>query len=456
MPDQSQSLNSLSPLDGRYADDLAELSAYFSEKALIQYRVKIEIEYLIALSQIPGIPELPPLSSREQGKMRKLVETFKVEDAIEIKKIEADIHHDVKAVEYFLRPRLEAIVSKTLTPWIHFALTSEDVNNLAYALMWQDALMKVYLPRSEQLLEHFKRWAHDYSETSLLALTHGQPATPTTFGKEINVFYHRLKRQYRALKNHRLTGKLNGATGTWGAHLTAYPEINWIQFSRRFISGLGLKPNDITTQVEPNDSAAESYHVLVRIHTILIDFCRDIWFYISRGLLSQDKQAGEVGSSTMPHKVNPIHFENAEGNLLLANALLNELATTLPISRLQRDLSGSTTKRNQGTAMGYAILAMGSLTKGLGRISINDRAMAEELDQHWEVLAEAVQTILRKHGQTTAYQLLKDFSRGETITRADLANFITTLKIPLDEKRKLLSLTPADYIGLAPYLARLS
>lgn len=454
MPEKSQPLNCLSPLDGRYGEKLAALGSFFSEQALLKYRVRVEIEYLIELSHVEEIHALTPFTPAQKTALREVIESFSTDDALAIKTIEADIHHDVKAVEYFLRPRLETILSNAITPWIHFALTSEDVNNLAYSLMWQGALKQVYLPKLESILDILQSWSNDYSDVPLLALTHGQPATPTTFGKEIGVFFQRLRRQYRALKNHRLTGKLNGATGTWGAHHIAYPEINWIQFSRRFIERLGLEPNDLTTQVEPNDSSAESYHSLVRIHVILIDLCRDLWFYISRGLLNQKQRSGEVGSSTMPHKVNPIHFENAEGNLQLANALLNELAQTLPLSRLQRDLSGSTIKRNQGSAMGHGILALENILEGLERISINDRAMEAELDQHWEVLAEAVQTLLRKYGQTQAYEALKTFTRGEAITEQGLKTFINTLKLPGEAKDKLLSLTPKDYIGLASQLAK--
>jgi adenylosuccinate lyase len=456
MANQSSAINCLSPLDGRYADKLEVLARSFSERALFQYRIKIEIEYLIALAEIDHLTDLTPFSPEEKTNLRTIYESFTTEDALEIKQIEADTRHDVKAVEYFLRSRMESTVPKSVLPWIHFALTSEDVNNLAYTLIWRDALKAVYLPKLLLLLKKLEQWAHNHADVPLLALTHGQPATPTTFGKEMNVFYHRLKRQYTALKNHRLTGKLNGATGTWAAHTIAYPNVDWVQFSKAFITRLGLEPASVTTQIEPNDSAAESYHTLMRIHTILIDLCRDIWFYLSRGLLLQEKKAGEVGSSTMPHKVNPIYFENAEGNLQLANALLNELAATLPISRLQRDLSGSTVKRNQGTAMGHGLLALESLLNGLSRITVNEQAMTEELDQHWEVLAEAVQTILRKHGQSSAYERLKDFSRGETITKSHLEKFITDLDIPENEKQKLLSLTPADYTGLAPYLARKS
>jgi len=454
VPNQSNTINCLSPLDGRYAEKLASLSGFFSEKALFQYRIKIEVEYLIALAEISELTGLTPFLPEEKSSLRDLYESFSVEDALEIKQIEAETHHDVKAVEYFLQSRLKSTLSKSVLPWIHFALTSEDINNLAYALMWQDALKAVYLPKLHFLLNRLRQWAQNNADVPLLAFTHGQPATPTTFGKEMNVFYHRLKRQYNALKNHRLTGKLNGATGTWAAHIIAYPDVDWIQFSKALIVRLGLEPMFITTQVEPNDSAAESYHMLMRVHTILIDFCRDIWSYISRGLLVQESKANEVGSSTMPHKVNPIHFENAEGNLQLANALLNELATTLPISRLQRDLSGSTVKRNQGIAMGYGFLALENLLNGLKRISVNGLAMAEELDQHWEVLAEAVQTILRKHGLSSAYERLKDFSRGEKITRTNLEKFIADLDMPEEEKQQLLSLTPAGYLGLASQLAR--
>ena len=438
-------LTSISPLDGRYSKTVEELTEYFSEPALMYYRIKVEIEYLIALGDEKGIKELPAFSKTEQVKLRNIYKNFNSSAAQKVKDIEEITNHDVKAVEYYLQGRLK----KSLHPWIHFALTSEDVNNLSYSLMWQDGLNQVYLPALKTVNKELKKLARKYKNVSMLALTHGQPATPTSLGKEFAVFAGRLQRQLQHIKSHRLLGKLSGATGTWAAHVTAYPNINWINFSKRFVKSLGLEPNLITTQIESNDSLAESYHNLIRVNTILLDFCRDIWLYISRGVFGQKTKIGEVGSSTMPHKVNPIQFENAEGNLGIANAYLSHLAQTLPVSRMQRDLSGSTIIRNQGVPLAHSLLACKNIVKGIDRLTVNRKKIQEELDNHWEVLAEAIQTTLRKSGDRLPYERLKNLTRGQKITQEDIQAFVQSLDLPKKEKQTLLDLTPENYTGLA-------
>ncbi len=438
-------LTSISPLDGRYNKAVEELTEYFSEPALMYYRIKVEIEYLIALGDEKGIKELPAFSKTEQVKLRNIYKNFNSSAAQKVKDIEEITNHDVKAVEYYLQGRLK----KSLHPWIHFALTSEDVNNLSYSLMWQDGLNQVYLPALKTVNKELKKLARKYKNVSMLALTHGQPATPTSLGKEFAVFAGRLQRQLQHIKSHRLLGKLSGATGTWAAHATSYPNINWISFSKRFVKSLGLEPNLITTQIESNDSLAESYHNLIRVNTILLDFCRDVWLYISRGVFGQKTKIGEVGSSTMPHKVNPIQFENAEGNLGIANAYLSHLAQTLPVSRMQRDLSGSTIIRNQGVPVAHSLLACKNIVKGIDRLTVNRKKIREELDNHWEVLAEAIQTTLRKSGDRLPYERLKNLTRGQKITQEDIQAFVQSLDLPKKEKQTLLDLTPENYTGLA-------
>ena len=444
-------LSNISPLDGRYANSIAELSKYFSESALMGYRLKVEIEYLIALSNEKSINDLPPFSKDEQERLRKIYQNFNLVGAEKVKEIEATTNHDVKAIEYYIQGK----VKKSLHPWIHFALTSEDVNNLSYSLMWQDGLKQVYQSSLQSVNKELKKLARKYKEASMLALTHGQPATPTTFGKELAVFCSRLDRQIGQIKSHILLGKFSGATGTWSAHVAAYPNVNWRRFASKFIKSLGLKPNLITTQIESHDSLAESFHQVVRINSILTDLCRDMWSYISRGILVQKKVAGEVGSSTMPHKINPIQFENAEGNMGIANGLLNHLATKLPISRIQRDLTDSTTLRNQGVALGHSYLALQNILKGLGRITINKVQMSAELNNHWEVLGEAIQTILRKSGKQDAYEQLKSLTQGQSINAESMAEFVSGLKISDEDKQTLLELTPELYTGLSSKLVDL-
>jgi len=445
-------LNTISPLDGRYTKDTQKLSDYFSESALIKYRLLVEIEYLIMLGDEKHVLELEPLSISDKSKLRRIYKSFGDDEAKRVKAIETATNHDVKAVEYYIRERLDKMNKKRLFPWVHFAITSEDINNLSYSLMWQNAVLDVYIPDLDSLIKKLKNTSKIYSTTPMLAMTHGQSATPTTFGKELAVFTKRLARQLGQLNSHKLLGKFGGATGTWAAHNVAYPKIDWSGFSRKFIQRIGLEPNLVTTQIEPHDSIVESYHILIRINTILIDLCRDLWSYISRGIIQQKKIPGEVGSSAMPHKINPIHFENAEGNLGVANALLNHLSNKLPISRMQRDLTDSTVLRNQGVAMGHGFIAIQNILRGFRRITINKNSMARELDNHWEVLAEAVQTILRKTGSPDAYEQLKQLTRGVRITEDTLREFVTHLRIPKKDKDLLNQLTPANYIGLAPKL----
>ncbi|HJL78409.1 MAG TPA: adenylosuccinate lyase [Candidatus Marinimicrobia bacterium] len=444
-------LKNISPLDGRYANSVKDLSVYFSESALMGYRLKMEIEYLIAMGNEKSIKELPVFSKEEQSHLRKIYQSFNTVGAKKVKQIEATTNHDVKAIEYYIQSK----VKKALHPWIHFALTSEDVNNLSYSLMWQGGLKQAYLPALRSVNKELKKLAQKYKNATMLALTHGQPATPTTFGKELAVFCARLDRQVDQIKSHKLLGKFGGATGTWSAHKAAYPKMNWIHFASKFIKSLGLEPNLITTQIEPHDSVAESYHQVVRVNSILTDLCRDMWAYISRGILGQKKVTGEVGSSTMPHKINPIQFENAEGNLCLSSNLLAHLATKLTISRMQRDLSDSTTLRNQGVALGYSYLALQNISKGLGRITVDKSKLTQELDNHWEVLAEAIQTILRKSGNPDAYEQLKEIVRGQSTTPEVISGFVSTLKISDADKKVLMNLTPESYIGLAPKLVDL-
>ena len=443
--------NSISPLDGRYSEYVEELLPYFSEQGLMRYRLMIEIEYLIALSKEKSFGGLSKFTKKQQLDYQKIYLNFNSSSANKIKRIERQTNHDVKAIEYYIRGKTDIKIH----PWVHFALTSEDVNNLSYSLMWKDGLNKIYIPQLSKLLKELKLLSKKYSNSAMLSMTHGQSATPTTFGKEINVFIKRIERQLSSIRKHKFLGKFGGATGTWSTHVVSYPKVNWLMFAKNFIKSLELEPNLVTTQIEPHDSIIESYHQIIRINSILIDLSRDFWYYISRGIIGQKKIKNEVGSSAMPHKINPIQFENAEGNLGISNALLNHLANKLPISRMQRDLSDSTVLRNQGVAMGHSLLAIKNISKGLKRININNTQMKIELDNHWEVIAEAIQTVLRKNGEEDAYEKLKELTRGHNINKKTLHIFIEGLDIPELEKQNLLSLTPHNYIGLASKVSRL-
>ncbi|RZP29311.1 adenylosuccinate lyase [bacterium] len=452
MPDQ---LNSISTIDGRYSKEAAILSNYFSESALMRYRVMVEVEYVIALSKEKKLVELPLINNKTQSSLRKIYQKFDSISARRIKKIETQTNHDVKAVEIFISEKLQKLNKSKLKPWVHFGLTSEDINNISYSMMWKDGIKNVYLDKLNAVIKAIKSLTSKHSKDAILSLTHGQPATPTTFGKEMAVFYNRLNKHYKKLKELELEGKISGATGTWAAHVCAYPEIDWLKFSKRLVKSFGLKHNPLTTQIESHDSLAEQYHLLSRVNSVLIDFSNDIWFYISRGILIQKKVGGETGSSTMPHKINPIHFENAEGNCGLGSALLIHLANKLTVSRLQRDLSGSTVIRNQGLALGYCVVALNNLIKGIGRIKINKHKSKDELNEHWEILAEAVQTILRKNGYPDAYEKIKELTRGESIDKSILQKIVSSLDISLNDKKRLMKLTPSSYTGLSSVLAKI-
>ena len=435
-------LTSISPLDGRYRKNVEELDVYFSEIALMKYRVQVEVLYLLALAKVVKIGNI------NKTKLISLYEKFSLKDAEKIKEIEKITNHDVKAIEYFIK-------SKVKSEFIHFALTSEDINNLAYSLMLQEGVKKVILPAIKNLNSQIKQLAKKYKDIPLLSLTHGQPATPTILGKELAVFVSRLNRQIKNLEKIKLLGKLNGATGTWAAHAIAYPNINWLNFSKKFVASLGLEPNLITTQIESHDSLAEVYDNIRRINNIIRDLDQDMWLYISRKIFKQQNKKGEIGSSAMPHKINPIFFENSEGNVGLANAILDFLANKLPISRMQRDLTDSTVLRNQGTALAYSLLAYKNTQKALARLEVDKESCEKELNNHWEVLAEAIQTVLRSIGYQAPYEKLKELTRGKHIDQKTIAEFIENLDIPQIEKQKLKKLTPSSYTGIAKKLINL-
>ncbi len=444
-------LTALSPLDGRYAAKTDALRNIFSEFGLIKYRVQVEILWLLALSREPSIKEVPSFSKDTIEQLEALHTSFRAEDAQRIKQIESETNHDVKAVEYFLKERTETNDElRIVSEFFHFACTSEDINNLAYALMIKDGLHSVLLPQMGAVLEAIKGLAAGHSDKPMLARTHGQPASPTTLGKEMFNFYVRLRRQFDQCTQVSLLGKLNGATGNYNAHYAAYPETDWPDVSQRFVESLGLTWNPHTAQIEPHDFMAELFHVFVRFNTILIDFNRDVWGYIALGYFRQKTRTGEVGSSTMPHKVNPIDFENSEGNLGLGNALFEHLATKLPVSRWQRDLSDSTVLRNIGIGFGYALLAYNSALKGIAKLEANPVRLKEDLDDNWSVLAEAIQTVMRRYGISQPYERLKTLTRGrDEISRSDLHRFIRELGLPEDATRSLLQLTPHSYTGNA-------
>jgi adenylosuccinate lyase len=434
-------MHSLSPLDGRYAKQMDSLRPFFSEEALMRARIYIEISYFAALADEKGIRELKSLTRKQKDALQNIVDRFNEKEAEKIKAIEKKTNHDVKAIEYYLKEKIERVAGlKMRTEFIHFGLTSEDINNLAYGVLIHDALKRVIRPEMTALIAVLRTIANANKKRRMLSLTHGQPATPTTLGKELMVFVDRLERQRQQLMAFKMQGKFGGAVGTYSAHTSAYPDINWILFGRKFIKSLGLTPLENTTQINPHDDLAELSHNLVRINTILLDLSRDVWMYISRGIFTQKVIKGEVGSSTMPHKVNPIDFENAEGNLGLSSALFSHFAEKLPISRLQRDLSDSTVQRNIGVAFGYHLLAVLSLQKGLQKLSVNAKMMNEELEMHPELHAEAIQTVMRKCGYHDAYERMKSLTRGERVTLEKLGQFIEKLEIPTKEKERLLDL----------------
>jgi adenylosuccinate lyase len=448
-------LAALSPLDGRYARGADPLRAYFSEQALIRYRTRIEVDWLQALAAERAIKELKGFSSRTRVALRDLIQNFSQKDAERIKAIEAETNHDVKAIEYWLKSKLakNAEAQKALE-FIHFACTSEDINNLAYALMLQDSRDAVMLPKLQQVIESLKGLARKHANLAMLSRTHGQAASPTTLGKEMANFARRLARARERIAAVPVLGKINGAVGNYNAHAIAYPGFDWERFSRRFVERLGLEFNAYTTQIEPHDGLAELLDAYARANSILLDLDRDLWGYVSLGYFRQKLKAGEVGSSTMPHKVNPIDFENSEGNVGVANALLRHLAEKLPVSRWQRDLSDSTALRNVGTALGHTLLAYTSCLRGLAKLEADPKRLADDLESNWEVLAEAVQQVMRRHGVADAYDKLKAISRGKRLDRGQLAAFVKALPIPPEAKKRLLALTPAKYTGLATDLAK--
>ena len=448
-------LMALSPLDGRYAKRVAALQPIFSEFGLIKARVTVEVRWLQALAAHDGIAEVAPLSPRATAKLDGLVAGFDADDAARVKGIEATTNHDVKAVEYFLKEsvRNDAELA-AISEFFHFACTSEDINNLAYGLMLREAREAVMLPAWDAVIAALRAGAEEMAALPMLSRTHGQTASPTTMGKEWANIAYRLRRQRDQLAAVPILGKINGAVGNYNAHLVSYPDVDWPRFAEGFVTSLGLQWNPYTTQIEPHDCVAELSHAMMRANTVMIDLCRDLWGYISLGYFKQKVVAGEVGSSTMPHKVNPIDFENGEGNFGLANALFDHLAAKLPISRWQRDLTDSTVMRNVGVAFGYSLLALASVQKGLGRLEVNAERMAEDLDASWEVLGEAVQTVMRRYGIENPYEKMKALTRGKGIDADRLRAFIAELEIPEAAKQPLLALTPAGYTGNAAQQAR--
>ncbi|MEW9570137.1 adenylosuccinate lyase [Rhodanobacter sp. Si-c] len=451
----NHALTALSPLDGRYAGKVEPLRPIFSEFGLMHRRVHVEIEWLLALAAEPGIEELPPFTDTQVKQLHTIADSFAIEEGARIKAIEATTNHDVKAVEYFIKERIGSDPALAQArEFVHFACTSEDINNLSYALMLRDAREQVLLPAFDGIVARLRELAHANAALPMLSRTHGQTASPSTLGKELANVVARLERQRKQLAALEVPGKINGAVGNYNAHAITYPEIDWRAFSQRFVESLGLDYNPYTTQIEPHDGVAEYCDAVRRANTILIDLARDVWGYISLGYFKQKLKEGEVGSSTMPHKVNPIDFENAEGNFGLANALLGHFAEKLPISRWQRDLTDSTVLRALGTAFGHTLVALESLQKGLGKLTVNADRLAADLDASWEVLAEAVQTVMRRYGLPQPYEQLKALTRGQGITKESMREFIGKLELPAEAKQRLLDLTPGGYIGLAETLAK--
>ena len=448
-------LTALSPLDGRYAAKVDPLRPHFSEYGLIHARLRVEIEWLKALAAEPHFAEIPAFSPATIAELDALVNNFTESDAAEVKGIEATTNHDVKALEYWIKDKTKGNAEVTkVSEFIHFACTSEDINNLSHALMCQGAREQVMLPTLDRVIGKLTEMAHAYADIPMMSRTHGQPATPSTMGKEVANVAYRLQRARVRIAQVELLGKINGAVGNYNAHLAAYPGYDWEGFAKKFVESLGLTFNPYTIQIEPHDALAELFDAFARVNGILIDLDRDVWGYISLGFFKQKVKAGEVGSSTMPHKVNPIDFENSEGNLGLANAMLKHLAEKLPISRWQRDLTDSTVLRNMGVGLGYTLLGYDSLLKGLGKLELNADLMKADLDANWELLAEPIQTVMRRFGIANPYEKLKELTRGTRVSREGMQAFVNTLDIPADAKKALLELTPWDYTGKAAELAK--
>lgn len=448
-------LTAVSPVDGRYGSKTAPLRAIFSEFGLIRYRVLVEIRWLQALAATPDIDEVPPLSPHALSLLNAIVDNFSEQDAQRVKNIERTTNHDVKAVEYFIKEKITGNEElEAVSEFVHFACTSEDINNLAHALMLRDGRSEILLPELDAVISSIRALAQDHADLPMLSRTHGQPASPSTLGKEMANFVYRLERQRDQIAGVQMLGKINGAVGNYNAHLSAYPEVNWPQFAREFVESLDINWNPYTTQIEPHDYIAELFDALTRTNTILTDFSRDIWSYISVGYFRQKTIAGEVGSSTMPHKVNPIDFENAEGNFGIANALFGHLAAKLPISRWQRDLTDSTVLRNLGVGIAHTSIALQSLTRGMSKLEADNARLLEDLAANLEVLAEPVQTVMRRHGIERPYEKLKELTRGQRITVEDLQQFIAGLELPDSVKADLSDLTPATYTGNAAQQAK--
>ena len=448
-------LTALSPLDGRYATKVDGLRAQFSESGLIKYRLLVEIEWLKALAAEPHFGEIPAFSAATIAELDGIVAEFGPQQAAEVKEIEAVTNHDVKALEYWIKKRLAGNSEvMRVSEFIHFSCTSEDINNLSHALMLKTARDTTMLPALDKVVARLRDLAHEHAKLPMMSRTHGQPATPTTLGKEMANVVYRLDRARAKIAGVSLLGKINGAVGNYNAHLAAYPDYDWESFARRFVEKLGLEFNPYTIQIEPHDAMAELFDAFCRVNTILIDLDRDVWGYISLGFFKQKLKAGEIGSSTMPHKVNPIDFENSEGNLGLANAVLKHLSEKLPISRWQRDLTDSTVLRNMGVALGYALLAYDSLLRGLNKLESNDDCLCTDLDDNWELLAEPIQTVMRRYGIANPYEKLKELTRGNRVSREGMQSFVQSLDIPQEAKDALLKLTPWDYTGKAVELAQ--
>ncbi|TPH12909.1 adenylosuccinate lyase [Litorilituus lipolyticus] len=443
-------LTAVSPVDGRYGSKVKALRPIFSEFGLIKYRVTVEVRWLQKLANTDQINEVPTFSAQANQVLDAIVSNFSEEDALRIKTIEATTNHDVKAVEYFLKEKIaDNAELNAVTEFIHFACTSEDINNLSHGLMLKECREQVLLPVIDEILAEIKALAVEYKSIPMMCRTHGQPASPSTLGKEMANVYVRLQRQREQIANIELLGKINGAVGNYNAHISAYPEVNWHEFSNEFVNSLGLTWNAFTTQIEPHDYIAELFDTVARFNTILIDFDRDVWGYIALGHFKQKTIAGEIGSSTMPHKVNPIDFENSEGNLGIANALFSHLAQKLPVSRWQRDLTDSTVLRNLGVGFGHALIAYQATLKGISKLQVNEESLAAELDSNWEVLAEPVQTVMRRYGIEKPYEKLKDLTRGKRVDGDSMREFIDNLELPEQAKAELKALTPGGYIGRA-------